>query len=397
MVVGLALFLFASLASSVHAQEYAPVVDDRVEPRVVPAPAAMAEAERRGGWDLGLVVSAAYDDNIFLSATSPEADMVLRVAPTAAYTQGDGREGEGGFVKVAYRPTLVVYASNGSENRVDHQMLAAAGWRGKVTRLTYSGALQKLGDATAETGQATDRLEFSNEIRGAWIPREKITLELAAGNRQADYSDPSLYDSDETYGEVAVRYTYSPKTELGLIYQVGRLRVDRSDTQDTQQVTADIVWSPREKVRLEIEAGAERRKVGGESGINPVLEGRVNWTPLEGTEIHLAGTMREEASAYYAGQNYSVRGVAAGISQRVNRVWSVGLEGGYERNSYSQVSGSGTGGRVDRIWFLRPAVACRLSDESELSFFYRISDNRSSDSAFGYDQRVVGLEYSQKF
>lgn len=397
MVVGLASFLLVSLASSVCAQEYAPVVDDRVEPRVVPAPAAMAEAERRGGWDLGLVVSAAYDDNIFLSATSPEADMVLRVAPTAAYTQGDGREGEGGFVKAAYRPTLVVYASNGSENRVDHQMLAAAGWRGKVTRLTYSGALQKLGDATAETGQATDRLEFSNEIRGAWIPREKITLELAAGNRQADYSDPSLYDSDETYGEVAVRYTYSPKTELGLVYQVGRLRVDRSDTQDTQQVTADIVWSPREKVRLEIEAGAERRKVGGESGINPVLEGRVNWTPREGTEIHLAGTMREEASAYYAGQNYAVRGVAAGISQRVNRVWSVGLEGGYERNSYSQVSGSGTGGRVDRIWFLRPAVACRLSAESELSFFYRISDNRSSDSAFGYDQRVVGLEYSQTF
>lgn len=397
MVVGLALVLVSCLSPSVYSQQYAPVVDGRVDSGAVQSPGVGPVAMRRGGWDLGVVVSAAYDDNIFLSATSPESDMVFRATPAVAYAKGDDSEGEGVYAKAAYRPTLVVYALNGSESRVDHQMLATAGWRGKVTRLIYSGSLRKLGDATPETGQATDRLEFSNEIRSAWIPREKIALEAAVGNRQTNYSDADLNDSSKTYGEVAVRFTYSPKTELGLVYQIGRLRVDRAETQDTQQLTADIVWSPREKVRFNIETGVERRKAGGRSEINPVLEGRVFWAPREGTEIYLTGYMREEASAYYAGQNYSVRGFSAGVSQNINRVWSAKLEGGYEWNSYRQVSGTGADGRSDRIWFLRPALVCRLSDESDLSFFCRVSDDHSSDAAFGYEQLMIGVEFNQKF
>jgi hypothetical protein len=397
MVVWLASMIMACPASSVFSQEYSPVVEDRVEAGAAQAAETGAPVERRGGWDLGLVISAAYDDNIFLSSTRPESDMVFRVAPSIAYAKGDEKEGEGGFVKAGYRPTLVVYASNGAENRIDHEALAVAGWRGKVTRVTYSGVIRKLGDATAETGQPTDRLEFENEIRGAWIPREKITLEMAAGNRQSDYSDPSLYDSSKTYGEIALRYTFSPKTELGLVYQIGRLRVDRSDHQDTQQITADLVWQPREKIRVKIEAGAEQRKVGGRTEVNPVLEGRVFWAPREGTELYLTGYMREEASSYYAGQNYSVRGLTAGISQRFNQTWSAKLEGGYERNSYQQVSGSGTAGRNDRIWFIRPALVCHIADESELSFFYRISDDHSSDSAFGYEQQMLGVELNHMF
>ena len=397
MVVCLTAWITAGTLLFVRGEEYAPIVETRVDDGLEQAAETPPAADRATGWDVAAVISAAYDDNIFLSANDPESDVVLRVAPSVAYAKGDATEGEGGHIKAGYRPTLVVYAANGSENRIDHEAAAVAGWRGKVTRLTYSGLVRKLGDATAETGAPTDRIEFENEIRAAWLPKEKIALEVAAGNRQANYSDDALFDSDKTYGEVALRYTYSPKTQLGIVWQAGRLKVDRSPSQDTRQLTAEIEWQPREKVRLHIEAGAEDRKVGGQSETNPVLEGRVDWSPREGTELYLAGYMREEASAYYAGQNYSVRGVAAGVSQRFNRVWSGKLEGGYERNSYSLVSGTGAAGRKDRIWFVKPAVVCRISDDSDLTFFYRFSDNSSNDPAFGYTQRMLGLEYNHSF
>jgi hypothetical protein len=397
MAIGPALILTACLSPSVRSQTYTPVVEDRVESMLEQQPLAATERERRDGWDLGAVISAAYDDNIFLSAEDPESDLVFRAAPKIAYAKGDEEEGEGGFVNAGYVPTLVIYASNGDENRVDHQAFAVAGWRGKVTRLTYTGAIRKLGDATPETGSPVDRIEFGNEIRAAWLPREKVALEVAAGNRQSDYDDSSLNDSSETYGEVAVRYIYSPKTQLGIVYRIGRLKVDRSDDQDVHQLAADVSWEPRRKIRLDIKAGAEHRDTGGGSEVNPVLEGRLAWSPREGTDLYLTGYMREEASAFYSGQNYSVRGFSAGISQRFNSAWSATLDGGYERNRYRQVSGGGSGGRTDSIWFIRPALVWQVAERSDVSFFVRISDDDSSDPAFGYERRIYGVELNHTF
>lgn len=400
MVASLAFCTFAVRTGSLHAQEYSPVVEDRFETGVVqPLPVVEEDPQQRGGWDLGAVISAAYDDNIFLSATDPESDVVFRVAPTVAYTKGDDavQGPEGGFVRAGYRPTAVFYAGNGSESRIDHQALASAGWRGKVTRLTYEGAFQKLGDATADTGRPTDRIEFANELRAAWIAREKVSLELGAGNRAADYQDPALFDSDKTYGEVALRYAYSPKTQLGVIYQIGRFKVDGAGPQHTQQVTGAIDWQPREKIRVKLEAGAEHRRYDNGSGVNPVVEGRVDWTPRKGTELFVTAYMREEASAFYAGQNYGVRGMTAGFSQRIGSNWTAQLEGGVEKNSYENVSGTGIADRTDRIWFVRPSLIRKIGDQSDVSLFYRVSDNSSSDPVFGYDQQMLGIEFNHKF
>ncbi|MES2441095.1 MAG: hypothetical protein V4584_18680 [Verrucomicrobiota bacterium] len=389
----------ASVPTPVRAQEVSPVVDDRVGAGDVVEPLVPAdvEEERHGGLDLGAVVSAAYDSNIFLSRSEPESDMVYRVAPTAAYTQGNEKEGEGGFVQIAYRPTAVVYADHGDDNRIDHQAALMAGWRGKITKLTYKGAVQKLGDATADTGRQTDRVELANEIRAAWTPREKLTVEAAAGNERSDYADPALFDSDKTYGEAAVRFAYSPKTEVGLVYQAGDFKVDRSATQTTRQLTADINWQPREKVRIKLQAGAEHRKTENGTDVNPVLEGRADWAPRKGTSLFVTGYQREEASAFYAGQNYNVKGVTAGISQRLGGKWTARLEAGREASTYSQVAGSGAAGRKDRIWFVRPALECQINDKLDLSIFYRVSDNRSTESDFGYGQRMAGIELNYKF
>jgi hypothetical protein len=291
----------------------------------------------------------------------------------------------------------VTYAKNDSDNRIDHQALLTAGWRGKVTELTYKGGIQKLGDATSETGRPTDRLEFENELRAAWQPREKVTLELAVGNQVSDYVDPTLYDSSKTYGEVAVRYAYSPKTRVGLAYQVARFKVDASPDQDTHQLTGDIEWQPREKIRINLKAGAEHRKVEGESQVNPVVEGRAEWTPREGTGIYVTAYQRQEASSFYAGQIYSVKGMSAGVSQRLGGNWTARLEGGLEKAAYSRVSGSGPSGRRDRIWFVRPALEYKISDEINVAVFYRVSADSSNSRDFGYAQRMAGVELNYKF
>lgn len=397
MVWHLTCCFFAGMAAFTSGQEYSTVVEDRVETGNVQPPLVEDDEVRRGGWEIGAVVSAAYDDNIYLASKNPESDTVIRIAPTVGYAFGDPKEGEGAFIQAAYRPTGVIYADHGSENRVDHQAIGTAGWRGKVTRIAYKGGFQKLGDATPDTGRLTDRVEFANEVRAGWSPMEKVTLEVAGGNEKNDYMDPAYYDSTKVYGEAALRYAYSPKTELALVYQIGRFKVEGTGPQHTQQVAGAIVWQPREKIRLNLLAGAEYRKYDNGSGVNPVLSGRLDWNPRKGTEIFVNGFMREEASAYFAGQNYSVRGFSAGIAQRIVGDWSAKLEGGYETNSYEQVSGTGTGGRKDQIWFIKPALLRKFGKQSEVSFFYQASDNSSTDPGFGYRDNMTGVELNHKF
>jgi hypothetical protein len=372
-------------------------VDSRIVPRIGKPTDPRHGEVRSDELELGIAISAAYDDNIYLSAADARSDLVTRVTPAASYRTGDKLEGEGGYWSIAYRPTVVAYADNSSNDRIDQDAAWEAGWRGKAIAFAYTGAARQLGDATADTGTLTDRSEFSSAVRVAWSPREKITVELAAGHESTGYDSSLFADSSMSYGEVALRYAYSPKTRLGMIYKAGRFEVDGTGNQQVHRATARIEWSPRQKIAIDVEAGFEHRSFDNGSDTTPVLEARVGWRAREGTEVYLTAYRREQASAFLPGQNYTESGAALGIAQRLGGKWTGRLEGGVERAEYTRVSGSGPAGRVDRIHFIRPSVEYRFTDDFSMGFFYRYSENRSNRPGFGYENHSAGIEMGYQF
>lgn len=372
------------------------VVDSRIVPRTGPRLDEWAGMRRTEELEMGIAISAAYDDNIYLSP-NPTSDLVVKVAPSVAWRKGDPVEGEGGYLSIAYKPTAVAYADQSSNNRIDQVAAWEAGWRGKAIAFAYSGEARALGDATADTGTLTDRTEFLNEARISWSVRERVAVEVAAGYESTAYDDARFADSNYTYGDVALRYAYSPKTTLGLAYKFGRFEVDGAGPQDVHRTTARIEWKPREKIALDVELGAEHRTFDSGSDTTPVVEARIGWTPKEGTEVYLNGYRREQASAYLPGQNYTQGGVALGVVQRLGEKWSARLEGGVERAEYSRVSGTGAAGREDKIHFIRPALEYRFTDDFSMGLFYRYSENRSNNRAFGYENHSAGIEMGYRF
>lgn len=395
-------FLSAVAVMSVSGQEITPTVESRVsdsEPSPFVAPLdPHAGQTRKQGVDLGVVLSAAYDDNIFLSDDNAQSDLVLRAAPSIGYRKGDRDTQDGGYLKMAYRPTGVVYTQGNSDNRVDHEVGLAVGVRGKSVAFDYTAAYGKLGDATPDVGQEADRQVLDHVVRIAWIPREKLALELAAGQSIAEYTDKVLLDSRDTFGEIALRYAYSPKTRVGLVYRAGRFEVDDADDQTYHRVTANMEWQPREKLRVEVAAGAEKRKYSAGSSVTPVLEGRVDWTPSEKTNFYLNAYRRELASAFSVGQNYRLTGVSAGVSHKLNDKWSAHLEAGFERAAYRQVDGTeAADAGTDRLWFVRPSIEYRFTEQLGLEIFYRVASNDSNRAGFGYDQQTAGVLLDYKF
>ncbi len=372
-------------------------VDTRLGPLHGPQLDPAATETRSEQLEMGIAISAAYDDNIYLSARNAESDLVTRVSPSMSYRKGDKLEGEGGYLSVAYRPTVVAYAENNNNDRIEHEASWEAGWRGKAIHFAYAGVSRHLGDATADTGTLTDRSELSNSVRIAWSLREKFTVELAAGHESTGYDSSAFADSSLSYGEVALRYAYSPKTRLGLIYKAGSFEVDGAGDQPVHRATARIEWNPTQKISVDVEAGFEHRSFDNGSDTTPVVEARVGWKVREGTEVYLSGYRREQASAFLPGQNYTQGGVALGISQRLGGKWTGKIEGGLERAEYSRVSGSGPAGRVDRIQFIRPSLEYRFTDDFSMGLYYRYAENRSNNPAFGYENHSGGVEMGYKF
>lgn len=372
-------------------------LDSRIVPRTGSPFDPQAGEVRTQELEIGVNISAAYDDNIYLSASRKEADLVTRVAPAIHYRRGDKVSGEGGYLRVAYRPAAVAYADNSGNNRLDQVAEWDIGWRGKKTAIFWKGAARQLGDATADTGTLTDRSEFSNEVRLAWSIREKVSLELAGGHESLSYDSSAYADSSLTFGELALKYAYSPKTRLGLMYKAGRFEVDGAGDQTLQRLTGRIEWTPREKIAVDLEMGGEHRSFDKGSETSPVLEGRIGWRPKEGTEVYLAGYRREQASAYLPGQNYTQTGAALGISQRLGGSWTGRIEGGVERAKYSVVSGNSTGGRADHIHFIRPALEYRVTDDFSMGLFYRYSENDSNRTGLGHQSHSTGMEIGYRF
>ena len=400
--------LFAAISlNRLCAQELQPSPDARVDTLVnrridgggvAVFPNGLSEGEERdGGWDLGVIISAAYDSNISLTKEDAKSDVVLSVTPTVAYGKGAKDGLDGGFIRFAYKPTAVAYLQGNADTRIDQEATLSAGIRGKSSSIGYEGTIRRLGDATADVGRQTDRTELDQAVRFAWIPREKLAYELAVGYAASEYDDKDLLGSRELYGELALKYAYSPKTQLKFAYRAGNFAVDGASDQTVQRLGIGLDWQPREKIRVHLETAAEHRSFANGSDVNPVLEGRLDWTPQEGTNLYVSAYQRELASAFFVGQNYKVTGAAVGISQRIGQKWTARLEAGTERSIYKQVEGSGRGGRRDDILFVRPALEYRFTDSFGMEFFYRMAESRSNRDGFGYDQDVAGVRLEYKF
>lgn len=349
------------------------------------------------GWNIGVQLDAAYNDNIFLSRSNPEADVVIRLTPKVEWVHGVEGD-EGAHLAVVYRPSGVVYLDHGGDNRIDHELTVAAGYEGPRTGVVYQGGFRRLGEPTSELGGIrSDRTESANELRLIWKPKEKIGVQVAVGQTTRDYDEPILAGSESLYLEAALEYAYSPKTRFIAAYRSGRFEVDRSPEQTFDQATLQMVWQPREKWTVSLKGGVEWRDYAQGGDSYGVFDARVEWAARAGTALFVAGYRREDVSAVFAGQNIEVTGVSAGVRQKLGERWTATVEAGLEQSDYKVVAGAGTAGRSDEVIFVRPALQYSISEDFRLGTYYRYERNASTAAAFGYDNHQMGVELEYEF
>ena len=120
-----------------------------------------------------------------------------------------------------------------------------------------------------------------------------------------------------------------------------------------------------------------------------------NYLLFPGTTLTLSGGRNVTYSAAVTGSNYTATNVSAGINQHVIGNLSIGMNVGFENDSYFFVSGaqSGAVSREDNYITLSPNLTYRLNDWANVSVSYLYRDNQSNAPArsFYNNQVTVGV------
>lgn len=348
----------------------------------------------REGLDISLVSTLAYDSNIFIEAEDETGSLVAQVEPTIGWTGG---ERDKTWVRLAYEGAAVVYFSETEESRFDNRVRVEGGVRGKQLALAYSARWARVGSPTPDVGGQITRQEWGGEASVSYNPKGKLSYRVFGERSAVELDDPDLIDLFQVSGGIAAEYDYSSKTQLELSYRLGQVDIDQSGTQNFHRVLLQGLWTPREKIRVSVQAGAEYRDYEVGSELDPYFVARVDWTPRAKTGLYLEAYRREESSAALEGESFELTGLRAGVTQRFRDGWSGAFELGGEHSDYFGITGLPESGREDNLFFVRPSVTYSLAEDSEIAFVYQWTRSSSNEAEFGFTNHQLGVSLNHRF
>jgi hypothetical protein len=172
--------LLNAVFSTAHAQEH--VVP--VQPDAQPSEENML---RYGEFDVlpQFKMGVMYDDNIFITPSNEEDDVLWVFTPGVLVGSGDYRLREENYVSLSYNPAFIVFTENGSQNDIDHDA------RLKIQRRPGSWTLNLEQDFTTysgpnvDVGSRVDETIFNTFIGAKYDLSPKTAAELTG--RQVSY------------------------------------------------------------------------------------------------------------------------------------------------------------------------------------------------------------------
>lgn len=358
-------------------------------------PVAIDDDNRR--WTFSIEARTIYDDNIDLAGKGFErSDFVFLVSPSVTWRHGDSKLRRGSYAQVSYTPSASIFASNSSENSVDHTLRADVQKRFGKLAVGVDGKYQRLSGATPELSDRVDRDEAGARLRAGYELSSRTSLETSLGWSQVDYREGSLEDYDEWISETYAGYQFSGRTKVAAGAAFGQLDVSGRETQNYQRALVKVSTEASGKLTLDAKAGVEFRSTGAGDSTTPVFNLTAEYRPTGRTTL-AAGVYREvTASGSVENENLTRTGGSVKVYQKLGSRLTAGVEAGYEQMEYDTTeSGAVASGREDDYFYVRPSLKYefRAGRRAEIYYSYREDDSNLSNFDFAANQAGLSVGF----
>lgn len=339
-----------------------------------------------------------YDDNIFISNTDRQADVIFGVQAGLSLELGDFRNLQENYLIAQYSGTGYFYVEHPDQDAFNQAASLLAQYRIAKTTLQAESRFQYLTGSDRNVGNFANRSVIENTARAIYDFSEKTSVDLEFF--QGAYVYPQYLSQYDYRLKAGANYQLTGRISLGLEGVAGVLNLEDSPLQYYQQLRVRARYEATGKVAFKFSGGIEFREF--ENGaqplrVNPVFSLGTEYKPFDGTTFNLEAYAQSYGSTNFAGQNYLATGVSASVEQRLFRKFFAGFAISYENDTYYAAASNVDATRRDNFLDLRPSLDYRPMDWLSAGIFYEFRNNASTFSNYSFYDNRTGFEVGVQF
>jgi uncharacterized protein (PEP-CTERM system associated) len=267
---------------------------------------------KQWGINYGVVFSAVFDDNVNLSSTDKQSDILLTGGANVALRLGS--DGGNFYLSGVYGISYGSYLGGTDDPDLGHNLGLSASYRFAKLTLGLNVSVAIGTGATVDTGERTNRDSYFASLSASYAYSEKVSFIVTVGGTSQGYEN--LLSSRDTRINAFIDYTWTPKLQVGVGGAYGMSKAEEGDVQTSQSALVRASYTVTEKLSASGSVGVELRDTDGGENLSPVFSIGAAYRPFERTTVSLNLNRRIYSSAVLEGQDYTATGVTFGIGQR---------------------------------------------------------------------------------
>jgi Putative beta-barrel porin 2 len=343
--------------------------------------------------------AAMYDDNILISSSNRKKDFVYTLSPGVLLGVGDYVQKEYNYITLEYVPRLTLFQHYSSFNSLEHHLRLESQYTFSRLKLRGYFEYDKLSGPNRDIGGRVNSDLYATGLEATYALSDKTSLDTDAGVTFQHYQ--GQIGSKEFLNHDWVNYNITPKLNVGVGGAFGVLQPESGGSQPYQQALFRVRFASTAKLSFNGNTGVEFRQFSNSGGtrVTPVFGLSANYEFSASTTFRINGSRSVTNSSSIGGDNYTATRLSGEVNQHLIGDFSLGLEGGYENDAYSQASASATGRgqREDNYFFIRPGLTYHWKDWADISLSYLYRDNNSNFPTKSFRNNQVSVEVRFSF
>jgi len=348
-----------------------------------PLPQTASDAESLAEkFHLSLSSSVRYDDNIFLTHTGEESDVIFSVSPTLRFSTAE--EGTAAnTLSITYTPSYRIYADHTERNTLDHYLRIRLSKRMPKTQLGFNVTYQKSTGSDRYVSGTIDRDSLRTEFTVSHILTGKTRIDASAYYRLDNFGNNALYDDSSYGGQIALMYQATGKITIGPYVSYGVSDLGRgSNDHEYYGYGARFTYDVSGKTTLTGSVGYSVRSFSGAGASNDYTNAtwRIGFSHAISAKTNIRASVYRGAKASYnfADSGYLATGLALSATYQASSRLSYYSTFVYENDDYFKTGAAGVNldndyyaatlglrYRVGENWILGANATYRVNQASE--------------------------------
>lgn len=342
---------------------------------------------------------ALYDDNIYISNTDRQADVIFNVSGGFALEVGDYRTLQENYLLLEYIGSGYFFTKNTNQNSFGQDASVLAQYRFNQLAVQFESQYQYINGAQRQVGGFATRNLINTDLRFIYDYSDKVTFDLELSQDSNIYESP--YNSSYFFQATAgMDYRLLPKLRVGLEGTAGYVTAQNNPNQTYEIINARAKYDLSGKVAIKATGGVQLTQYNDSSEamrVSPVFSIGGEYLPFANTTISLTAYRNFQVSPSFNDQNYWATGVELGVKQTIAQRFQIGIAGGYENDTYVASTSNTVADRVDNFLYIQPEVSYNFLKYLTASVFYQHRFNDSTQQTYTWYDNQVGFELSAAF